>query len=243
MSLVKSIVPANLTSLWRQEDAIINWSLQVISEPDRAYLMEHLQLVETYMDCVDQLRQKAPSGDYHRAYMGLFLRTFDSLSRCVRSALSGDYTCSAMMARDLLETQFLISYLQDDQESPGKWLRADQRELKAAYKAVKIREALDKRDGFKGQKRREHYSVLSAIAHPTPIAFQMKADGAGLMRNGPQNSPDFLEGCLQEAARQTMLLGVCLVLYAHDVPDGPTSSSRLSLLLQKNRAIYFGSGE
>jgi hypothetical protein len=95
MSLVKSIVPANLTSLWRQEDAVISWSLQVIAEPERAYLMEHLELVETYMDCVDQVRQKAPSGDYHRAYMGLFLRSFDALSRCVRSALSGPvaYLC------------------------------------------------------------------------------------------------------------------------------------------------------
>lgn len=243
MSPLQTIVPANLTSLWREEDAVINWSQQVIAEPERTYLVEHLELVETYMDCVDQLRQKAPREDYHTALMGLFLRSFDALSRCVRSALSGDYTCSAMMARDLLETQFLISYLQEDPERPTKWLRADSKQLKEAYKAVKIREALDERDGLKGQKRREHYAVLSSIAHPTPTAFQMKDDGSGLMRNGPHRNADLLEGCLQEAARQSMLLGVCLVVYAHDVPNGPTSSSRLSLLLQKNRAVYFGSGE
>lgn len=83
--------------------------MQVIAEPDRTYLVDHLELIETYKDCVDQLRKKAPSSSYHHAYMGLFLRTFDAFSRCVRSALSGDYTGSAMMARDLLETQFLIS--------------------------------------------------------------------------------------------------------------------------------------
>lgn len=243
MSQVKPIIPANLSSLWREEDSVINWSLQIIAEPDRTYLVDHLELVEVYMDCVDQLRQKAPTGDYHSAYMGLFLRSFDSLGRCVRSALSGDYTCSAMMARDLLETQFLISYLQDDPKRPVEWLHADPKQRKKVYKPVEIRQALDARDGFKERKREQHYGVLSGIAHPTPMSFQVKVDGKGRLGSGPQRNPDLLEGCLQEAARQVMLLGACLALYALEVPDGEVSSSRLSLLLQKNRAVYFGANE
>ena len=244
MPAIKPIIPTNLKLLWAEEDAVMGWSMQMMADPDRTYLLDHLELVETYMDCIGQLRQQSQHGDYHWVFMGLFLRTFDAFGRCVRSALSGDYTTSAAMARDLLETQFLISYLQDDPERPEQWLRATKKELKETFSPWKIRVELDKRDGFKEQKRKASYDLLSvAASHPTPMSFQMKADSNGKLGCGPQRNPDLLEGCLQEAARQAMMLGACLVLYAVEFPDGDKASSRLSLMLQKLRSVYFGSGE
>jgi hypothetical protein len=32
-----------------------------------------LERLEAYMDCVDQLRQEAPTGDYQSAFLALFL--------------------------------------------------------------------------------------------------------------------------------------------------------------------------
>lgn len=111
------------------------WAASKIAEKE--YLQDHFELIETYMDCVDMVRQAGPSAERHIALQGLFLRTFDALSYCVRSAMSGNYTGSAMYARDVLETQFLLSYLFDEQGRPEEWLAIDP---KTTPKRVQARE-------------------------------------------------------------------------------------------------------
>jgi len=81
------VVPKNLTRLWAAEDEMMVWATEVVASED--YLQDHLELIEAYMDCVEMVRKSGPSGDRHIALVGLFLRTFDASSYCVRSAMSG----------------------------------------------------------------------------------------------------------------------------------------------------------
>ena len=239
MSPVNRAVPDNLRRLWGAEDALMSWAEDVLLRDQ--YLQHHLELIETYMDCVDTVRQSLPKGDRHIALVGLFIRTFDAMSHCVRGALSGNYSGSAMYARDLIETQFLISYLMEEQGRPEAWLKADPETVRRNYAPWKIREALDKRDGFSEQKRKKHYDALSALgSHPTPAALELKRDGTKFINAGPFKQSQLLEKCIQEAARAAVTLGASLVAYCNsEIRDGRLLSSRLSLLLQRTQEMYF----
>ena len=106
MAKVSSPLPEILSLLWRAEDDLLPWAASIISE--EVYLQDHLELIVAYMDCANEVRTNSGSTDRHIALVGLFIRSFDSMSHCVRSAMTGNYTGSAMYARDLLETEFLL---------------------------------------------------------------------------------------------------------------------------------------
>ena len=228
----------NLVRLWAEEDRLVKWAKTMIA--DEPFLQDHIELIETYMDCVDMLRQKLTSEDRIFALGGLFMRSFDNMGHAVRAAMSGNYSGSTMYARDLIETQFLISYLKDDPKLVTKWLKADTKEIKRDFKAVKIREHLDKRDGFSGAKRAKHFEVLSMLGpHPTPQAFNMKRDGAQQLQQGPFKQKELLSECLQETAKAALLLGGNLIVFCNEFPNGAKISSRLSLVLQRTHERYF----
>ncbi|WP_218820783.1 hypothetical protein, partial [Haematobacter missouriensis] len=176
---------------------------------------------------------------WDHALCGLFLRSFDGLSQCVRSAMSGIFTGSVMFARDLLETSFLISFLMSEPGRPEAWLKADARTVKRTYAPLSIRKALDDRDGFFEMKRKAHYDRLSQLTHPTPFALDLKRDGQGLIHSGPIKQIELLKACLEEAAIASILLGECLLRYCRDeVANGRSLSSRLSIALQRTREVY-----
>ena len=241
MAAIENIIPENLSRLWAAEDELLHWARDVVASQEYMYLQDHIGFAEVYMDCVEVLRRNAPDGERHTALCGLFLRTFDAMSHGIRAALSGNYTGSGMYSRDLLETQFLISYLMDEVGRPESWLKADAKVRKKVFSARAVREALDVRDGFVGMKRKEHYDLLSEYAsHPSPSGFDMKRDGQRNINAGPLKNVSLLEGCLQEVARAALLLGACLRLYCvEEIPDGDQFSSRLSLQLQRVHSIYF----
>lgn len=233
------VVPQNLSRLWAAEDEMLVWATTVVASEE--YLQDHLGLIEAYMDCVETVRRTGPSGDRHIALVGLFLRTFDASSYCVRSAMSGNYTGCAMYARDILETQFLLSYLLDKPGRPEAWLSTDPKTSPEEYKPAVIRKYLDNRDGFVEKKRMQSYKVLSTLgAHPSPGGLELKRDGGKAIRSGPFKQRDTLEKCIQEAARVILsLCGMLLDYCIAEVKDGQKLSSRLSLILQRTREKYF----
>lgn len=240
MPKLKDVVPSNLTRLWAAEDEMLAWATNVVASEE--YLQDHLEMIESYMDCVEMVRRSGPSGNRHIALVGLFLRTFDASSYCLRSAMSGNYTGCAMYARDILETQFLLSYLLDKPGRPEAWLSSDPRTYRIDYKAVKIREYLDNRDGFVEKKRMQSYMALSALgAHPSPRGLELKRDGGKAIHSGPFKQRDTFEQCIQEAAR--VVLPLCGMLHDYciaEVNDGKNLSSRLALILQRTREKYLG---
>jgi len=239
MSKVTDVIPSNLSSLWAEEDVMMEWAASIVAS--EKYLQDHLNLIETYMDCVEMVRKSLPPGDRHIALVGLFLRTFDAASYCVRSAMSGNYTGSAMYARDILETQFLLSYLLDKPGRPEAWIQSNPQSTPEEYKPVVIRKYLDKRDGFVERKRERSYKALSTLgAHPSPGGLELKRDAGRAIHNGPFKQRNSLEQCIQEAAR--VVLPLCELLRGYcvaEVKNGPQVSSRLSLTIQRTFEVYF----
>lgn len=228
----------NLLSLWAEEDRLVQWAKARIEVEQ--YLIDHLDLIETYMDCVDVVRQNLPRGERFVALGGLFLRTFDSMGHAVRAAMSGNYTGCVMYCRDLIETGFLLNYLMDDDARPTAWLNSDIKTVRKEYKPVTIRMALDRRDGFTRKKREEHYNRLSVLgSHPTPQAFAVKRDGTRMLNLGPFKHSELLEECVQEIAIAALLLAGILIDFCNETPHGLKISSRLSLVLQRTREKYF----
>ena len=239
MPKLDNVVPQNLARLWAAEDEMMAWAAIVFASEE--YLQEHLELIEAYMDCIEMVRRSAPSGNRHVALVGLFLRTFDASSYCVRSAMSGNYTGCAMYARDLLETQFLLGYLLDEPGRPEAWLSSDPTSSPEEYKPVVIRKYLDERDGFTERKREKSYKALSTLgAHPSAGGLELKRDGGKAIHSGPFKQRDTLEACIQEAARVVLPLSELLHDYCvSEVENGANITSRLSLILQRTRQKYF----
>src|SRR5690606_20336660 len=103
---------------------------------------------------------------------------------------SGYYQTSAMVMRDALETAFLVDFFSSDQASVSKWRMATEKERRKLFKPVKIREALDNRDGFTGQKRAKAYELLSELAtHPSMWGFSMLRNRDGNIYLGPFFDP------------------------------------------------------
>lgn len=234
----KPFPPQNLISMWRAEDELIHWATEKIFEEE--YLIEHVELIECFMDVIDSLRKITPRDDRHFVLCGLFMRSFDSVGRGLRAAMSGNYSGCAMYARDLLETSFLLNYLFDDAARPEEWLKSDPKTLRGKYAPVEIRKALDTRDGFLERKREQHYKTLSELGvHPTPQSFEMRRDGTRMLNSGPFKNKKLLEECLQELAKSTLLLSSILIDYCKEYPKGAILSSRLSIILQRTREKYF----
>lgn len=61
--------------LWNEEDQIRLWAIEKIAE--HKYLPDHLELTETYMDCVDMVRKLDLSPKRRNALASLYLRTLD----------------------------------------------------------------------------------------------------------------------------------------------------------------------
>jgi hypothetical protein len=236
--MVENAVPLNIRQLWKAQDDLMPWAEKLIAEEE--YLVDHLASIELYLDAIDFARQQQVLGERHYAIFGLFLRTFDSLHNGLRASLSGNYTGAAMYARDLLETHFLVDYLLEDDNRPLHWLRADEKTLKDEYKQVKIRDSLDKRDGFQGLKRRDHYSLLSNYgSHPTPQSFELKKASANLITSGPFQRADLAIAMVQELAKITLLLSTILNIYLTEIPQTETYQAALLLRLQKSKSLYF----
>lgn len=217
---------------------MLTWSTKIVAE--ESYLQDHFQLIETYMDCVDMVRQSNKKSTRSTALVGLFHRTFDASSYCLRSAMSGNYTGSAMYARDILETQFLLDYLLDAPHRPEAWFESDPKNPPKEYKPVEVRKFLDNRDGFKGQKRAQNYKALSVLgAHPNPGGLELKRDGGRAIHCGPFKQRTTLEQCVQEAARAVLPLLELLRDYCiAEVEHGESLSSPLALILQRTREKY-----
>lgn len=240
MPKLTDVVPSNLTRLWGAEDEMLAWAATVVGSEE--YLQDHLEMFETYMDCVEMVRRSGPSADRDIALVGLFLRTFDALSYCVRSAMSGNYTGCAMYARDILETQFLLDYLLEKPGRPEAWLLSDPNASPDEYQPVVIRKYLDARDGFVEKKRMQSYRMLSTLGtHPSPGGLELKRDGGRAIRSGPFKQRDTLKQCIEEAAR--VVLPLCGILHGYciaEVENGLNMSSSLALMLQRTQERYFG---
>lgn len=204
------IIPEKLRDLHGGEEKLRLKAMALIEASDRLAL--HLQVAENAMDLADTLRQFATDDEDLKVIQVLGMRIFNSFGASVKLALSGYSQNSALIMRDILETVFLLDLFRGDRTAIGRWRYADKKEQMKYFSPVRVREALDERDGFEGKKRGEIYALFSELAgHPTmKSVFMMRPKRDGDAVIGPFIEITTLEAVLSEMGRLAIQAGEIL---------------------------------
>lgn len=170
----------------------------IAESPD---LRAHAELINKSLDFLDWLLNLQDHSDSdHLALLRLSVRCFNSCGAALRLLRCGHWQPAIMVTRDLYETQFLLDLLLGDTEKLKAWLTLTARERDQQFKPIKVREALDARDGFKEKKRAIRYKMLSTYgAHATPEGFSIISPN-NLTIIGPFPDQKLLQSLLEELA-------------------------------------------
>lgn len=153
----------------------------------------------------------------------LGIRLFNAAASGVKLALSGYYQTAFQQARDIMETGFLLDYFRTSPEQIPMWKTADRATRRELFDPVKIRQALDKRDGDTQLRRAEQYRKLSELAsHATWRGFAMTTR-QGIGELGPFIEPINLKAWLHE---MVLRLGPSTVVYANHFPNAEPKLDR-----------------
>jgi hypothetical protein len=213
MSNVDSLpgVP-RLAALHGSEEVLRDKASQIVRADQKLQL--HLLLVERAMDVAEVLRRFETNDEDLRVVQMLGMRAFNAFGASLKLALSGYSQNSALVLRDILETVFLLDFFRDDRARIRQWRLADDRGRKA-FSPAKVREALDRRDGFTSKKRAELYKLFSELAgHPTiksPLMMRPTKDGDAVI--GPFIEQTTVEAILSEMGRLAIQVGNLLSLF------------------------------
>jgi hypothetical protein len=169
-----------------------------------ADLKSHAELINKCLDFLDWLlRLQDHNDEEHLALLRLSVRCFNSCAAALRLIRCGHWQPAIMVTRDLLETQFLLDLLANDTTKPRAWMTLPERERNEQFKAVKVRQALDARDGFIENKRASRYKLLSTYgAHPTPEGTNIISPNR-MTQIGPFPDQKLLKSVIEELAMVT----------------------------------------
>lgn len=229
-------IPPNLAGLHTGEEILRDKAIEIIAGDERLKL--HLAITEAAMDLADVLRQFDTTDEDIKVIQLLGMRTFNAFGASVKLALSGYSQNSALILRDVLETVFLINYFAGDRTLIERWRFADKKARLRDFGPVKVREALDARDGFTDKKRFMMYEMFSELAgHPTmKSAFMMRPQRDGNAVIGPFMEATTLEAVVSEMGRLAIQVGEQLNRFFP--PDWPLGlPSRLTFAKLKQRWI------
>jgi hypothetical protein len=123
----------------------------------------------------------------------------------------------------LLETVFLTDYFAGDRTLIERWRFADKKARIKDFGPVRVREALDARDGFTEKKRFAMYEIFSELAgHPTmKSAFMMRPQPDGDAVIGPFVEATTLDAVISEMGRLAIQVGEKIILFfPADWPQG-----------------------
>jgi len=229
-------IPPNLASLHAGEEFLRGKAIGLVAADERLKL--HLGITEAAMDLADVLRRFNTSDEDLKVVQLLGMRTFNAFGASAKLALSGYSQNSALILRDVLETVFLIDYFAGDRTLIGRWRFAEKKARMKDFGPVKVREALDARDGFTEKRRFAMYEMFSELAgHPTmKSAFMMRPERDGDAVIGPFLEATTLEAVISEMGRLAIQVGEQLNLFFP--ADWPQSlPNRLAFAKLKQRWI------
>jgi hypothetical protein len=170
----------NLTRLYDHEEALRTKSLAVIRAD--AALSDHWALAAEAMNAIWAFSHDHVHRSDDELALQLFgIRLFNAGGASIKLALSGYYQKAFQQIRDVIETSFLVDYLKTYPDEIDEWRRADRKKRMSCFGPRRIREALDKRDGYTSGARTRIYHLISELAtHASP-------QGVMLMTTGPEN--------------------------------------------------------
>lgn len=191
----------NLTTLHGLEEALRSQSLSIIEKRDD--LKDHLALVHEAMNVMWAFTQEYVHKSDDELTMQFFgIRLFNAGAVSVKLALSGYYQKAFVHVRDILETYFLVDYLRTNPDKVAVWKNATKKQRLSEFSPRKIREELDKRDGYKGNARKAAYDLISEHAsHASYSGFHLTTQG-GFGQIGPFLDEVKLQAWLEEMAKR-----------------------------------------
>lgn len=202
-----NIIPENLKSLHSSEEQLRDKALGIINGSQALQL--HLSITEAAMDLADIFRQFDTTDEDLKVLQILGMRTFNAFGASLKLALAGYHQNSALVLRDVLETVFLLDLFIRDRPLIERWRFADKKERMKQFSPVKVREALDARDGFVSKRRFERYELFSELAgHPNMKSDWMmrpQKDGDAII--GPFMEATLLEAVVSEMGRLAVQVG------------------------------------
>lgn len=194
------MLPENLISLHKHEEEIRGDSLHLIEAHQN--LGDHLSMIHQSMAVIYALAHdhtNATDDELTIQYLGL--RLFNSAASSVKLGLSGYYQSAFAHVRDIFETVALLDYLHTNPGQIAQWKASDKQQRITQFAPRAIRNALNTRDQFSGNKRKEMYDRLSEYAsHATAPGFQLLAPER-LGKIGPFLSEKYLKAWLEEAVK------------------------------------------
>lgn len=198
--------PENLQLLHTHEETLRLEAVRRIGSLPNMTL--HFALTESAMDLFDLYRQHPSDDEDVKTMQAIGCRVFNAFASATSLMLAGYYQSSAMLLRDILESVFLVSYFSSEPSAIARWRTVPEGKVVEEFKPVTIRMYLDRRDGFKEQKRAAAYKLLSQLAgHPTALSFAMLRPKGMDIRNGPFLDITALEAVASEMGKLAVQIG------------------------------------
>jgi hypothetical protein len=218
--------PENFDLLAGGEEQIRQMSKAAIGASEDLSL--HARMIERAMSMMDHMAKRRPNSDEDDMVLQMLAaRLFNSGASAMKLLMGGFYQTAVMVMRDILETTFLLDYFHSHRDQIAVWRACDEKKRGREFGAMKIRIALDDRDGYTERKREAAYQLLCQLgSHPTFTGFQMlQAKGSNLVIVGPFFEPASLDAVLSELAKTIMQAGA----QARHAKDRDIEDHRISL--------------
>jgi hypothetical protein len=229
-------IPYNLISRHEREEVLRGEAIGLVVADERLQL--YLAITEAAMDLADVPRQLDGTDEDFKVIQLLGMRTFNAFAASLKLALSGYSQNSALILRDILETIFLVDYFATDRSLITRWGTADEKARMKDFGPVKVRNALDARDGFTSKKRYETNKLFSELAgHPTmKSALMLRPQRNGDAAIGPFMAVGTLTAVSSEMGKLAVQVGEQLNrFFPADCPQ--SHPSRLAFFKLKQRWI------
>jgi hypothetical protein len=209
---------SNLATLHRKEERLRSEHLKLIEK--REDLGDHIKLIQDAMNVIWAFtHDHTHRSDDELTLQFLGIRLFNTAASSIKLAHAGYYQNAFSALRDLLETYFLVDYLCSNRHQISEWRAASNEELRGRFGPNAIRQALDKRDGFKEGKRKIIYDLISHHAtHATPSGFRMTVKDQ-LGEIGPFYSEENFVAWIQEAVKMLSHVGIIFASAFTEVED------------------------
>jgi hypothetical protein len=206
---------ADINATHDHEEQLRSESMALIQADDD--LRRRLQMIEKTMALIFAYTIDHTARSEEEATMQLLgVRLFNAAASGLKLALSGYYQTAFHQARDIIETGYLLDYFRTAPDRRKVWRTSDRKERRKLFDPVKVRIALDERDGDTSKRREAEYNKLSELAsHATVRGFQLTTrEGVGEL--GPFVERINLLAWLEE---MVLRLGPSAVMYANQFSD------------------------
>lgn len=204
-------------------------------------LKDHVSLIHSALNALNVgLRLQAyPTGEA-LVVLRLCARSFNTTGAALKLARSGFFQPAFAMVRDLVEIEFLADLFARDREHLQRWISLDAKTRKKEFAPVRVRTILDDLDGFKKQRRKQEYDLLSKYAaHVDPDGFHIISPGS-LTQIGPFPSLEHLTAVLQELAKHLTMACIHLMKLLHPLQaDVEKAQQQFESEIGKWREKYF----